>query len=43
MKRNKIHENLIPTKLTTIPYSTNYYNTVKQKHTLDSISRDSAG
>ena len=31
-KLNKIHENLIPTKLTTIPYSTNNYNIIKHKH-----------
>ena len=33
-KFNKIYENLIPTKLTAIPYSTNFYNTIKHKHTL---------
>ena len=30
-KPNEIHENLIPTKLTTIPYSTNSCNTIKHK------------
>ena len=33
-KLNDIHESLIPTKLTTIPYSKNSYNTIKHKHTL---------
>ena len=33
MKLNKIYENLIPMKLTTIPYSTNSYYTIKHKHT----------
>ena len=27
-KSNEIHENLIPMGLTTIPYSTNFYNTI---------------
>ena len=33
-KLNKMHKNLIPTKLTTIPYNTYPYNTIKYKHTL---------
>ena len=30
-KLNETHENLIPTILTIIPYSTNFYNTLKHK------------
>ena len=33
-KPNKIQESLILTKLTTIPYSTSSYNTIRHKHTL---------
>ena len=40
-KLNKIHENLIPTKLTTMPYSTNSYDTMKHKHTLYITSKSS--
>ena len=32
-KLYEIHENLIHTKLTTIPWSTNSYNTIKHKYT----------
>ena len=33
-KLNKIHENLIPTKLTITQYNAKSYNTIKHKHTL---------
>ena len=32
-KLNKIHKNLIPMKLKTMPYTKKCYNTIKHKHT----------